>query len=116
MKAMLESILRRAQSPAPRKCRPSPQMTYRPNAPPESRIGRTSQLDANASSAGRLREHHCRNDCRHGDADWVYWVQMARRVLAFALTFVVFGLPLASDLCAAVCEETASHHHHSADT
>src|SRR5712691_3878849 len=50
---------------------------------------------------------------------------MARRVLAFALAFVIIGVPLAGDICDAVClrhaghsiEPTvlASHHHHSPD-
>jgi hypothetical protein len=49
--------------------------------------------------------------------------QMARRLLAFALAFVVIGGPLAGDVCEAVCAEhaghsidstvRASHHHHS---
>jgi hypothetical protein len=53
----------------------------------------------------------------------VYWAWMPRRLLAFALAFVVIGGPLASDVCAAVCAEhaghssdstvPASHHHHS---
>ncbi len=47
---------------------------------------------------------------------------MARRLLAFALAFVVIGGPLAGDVCEAVCAEHAghstgssvpgSHHHH----
>src|SRR5438128_11847994 len=49
---------------------------------------------------------------------------MARRLLPFALAFVVIGGPLAGDVCEAVCAEhgghsidspaPASHHHHSA--
>jgi hypothetical protein len=52
----------------------------------------------------------------------VYWRQMARRLLAFALAFVVISVPLAGDVCDAVCAEhaghwidpsvPASHHHH----
>jgi hypothetical protein len=52
--------------------------------------------------------------------------QMARRLLAFALAFVIIGGPLAADVCEAVCTEhaghsidsrvPASHHHHSAET
>jgi hypothetical protein len=48
---------------------------------------------------------------------------MARRLLTFALAFVVIGGPLAGDVCEAVCAEhaghsidsavPASHHHHS---
>jgi hypothetical protein len=48
---------------------------------------------------------------------------MARRLLAFALAFVIVGGPLAGDVCEAVCAEhaghsidstvPASHHHHS---
>jgi hypothetical protein len=51
--------------------------------------------------------------------------QMARRLLAFALAFVIIGGPLAADVCEAACTEhgghsidsTAplSHHHHSAE-
>jgi hypothetical protein len=50
---------------------------------------------------------------------------MSRRVLAFALAFVIIGVPLAGDICDAVCLEhagsaieptvLASHHHHSPD-
>jgi hypothetical protein len=50
---------------------------------------------------------------------------MARRLLAFALAFVIIGGPLAADLCEAACTEHAghsidstlptSHHHHSAE-
>ena len=50
---------------------------------------------------------------------------MARRLLAFALAFVIVGGPLAADVCEAACTEhvghsidsTApiSHHHHSAE-
>ena len=52
----------------------------------------------------------------------VSWSQMARRLLAFALAFVVIGVPLAGDVCEAVCADhagraigssvPASHHHH----
>src|SRR5205809_4689609 len=51
---------------------------------------------------------------------------MARRLLAFALAFVVIGGPLAGDVCDAVCAEHAGHstdstvpasyHHHSGET
>ena len=51
---------------------------------------------------------------------------MARRLLAFALAFVVIGGPLAGDVCEAFCAEhaghsidatvPASHHHHSNET
>jgi hypothetical protein len=47
---------------------------------------------------------------------------MARRLLAFALAFVVMGVPLGGDVCEAVCADhaahgigspmPASHHHH----
>jgi hypothetical protein len=47
---------------------------------------------------------------------------MAQRLLAFALAFIVIGVPLAGDVCEAVCAEhsghsinpsmPASHHHH----
>ena len=50
---------------------------------------------------------------------------MARRLLAFALAFVIIGGPLAADVCEAACTEHAghsidstvpsSHHHHSAE-
>jgi hypothetical protein len=50
---------------------------------------------------------------------------MTRRLLAFALAFVVIGGPLAGNVCEAVCAEhaghsidstvSASHHHHSAE-
>jgi hypothetical protein len=50
---------------------------------------------------------------------------MARRLLAFALAFVIIGGPLAADVCEAACAEHAghsidstvppSHHHHSAE-
>jgi hypothetical protein len=58
-------------------------------------------------------------------AQRVYCNQMARRLLAFALAFVVIGSPLAADICDAVCAEhaghfagpgmPASHHHHGAE-
>jgi hypothetical protein len=51
--------------------------------------------------------------------------QMAQRLLAFALAFVIVGGPLASDVCEAVCAEhvahsiastmPASHHHHAGE-
>lgn len=50
--------------------------------------------------------------------------RMARRLLAFALAFVIIGGPLAADLCEAACTEHAGHsidatvstsHHHSAE-
>ena len=50
---------------------------------------------------------------------------MARRLLAFALAFVIIGGPFAADVCEAACTEHAghsidstvppSHHHHSAE-
>ena len=50
---------------------------------------------------------------------------MARRLLAFALAFVIIGGPLSADVCEAACREHAghsidstvpsSHHHHSAE-
>jgi hypothetical protein len=39
----------------------------------------------------------------------VYWREMARRLLAFALAFVILGGPLAGDVCRAVCAEHAGH-------
>src|SRR5438094_5949129 len=49
---------------------------------------------------------------------------MARRLLAFVLAFIVFGAPLAGDVCRVLCAEQAvpstpatghaAHHHHSA--
>jgi hypothetical protein len=50
---------------------------------------------------------------------------MVRRLLAFALAFVVIAVPLAADVCAAACAEHAGHsidsllstpHHHHPDS
>ena len=59
------------------------------------------------------------------DANSLYWSLMARRLLAFALAFVIIGGPLAADVCETVCAlhgghsidspVPASHHHHSAE-
>lgn len=50
---------------------------------------------------------------------------MVRRLLAFAFAFVVFGAPVAGDICDALCADhtrhsinltaAASHHHHHTD-
>src|ERR1700730_13979891 len=48
---------------------------------------------------------------------------MPRRLLAFALAFIVIGVPLAGDVCEVVCAEHAGHsidpsasHHHPPDS
>jgi len=50
---------------------------------------------------------------------------MARRLVAFALAFVVIGAPLTGDVCAVMCAEHAGHsidttvpvsHHHASRT
>lgn len=82
----------------------------------------TSSL-ASAKAHLRPRETHERRfrRCAFG----ILGTQMARRLLAFALAFVVIGGPLAGDVCAAVCAKHEGHstgstvraspHHHSVE-
>jgi hypothetical protein len=62
-----------------------------------------------AAEASRRSSGYCEYP---DEAAWVvsvYWSQVAQRLLAFALAFIVIGLPLAGDVCGAVCAQHAGH-------